>query len=133
MTVVEDTLEVVRGVGALKDKYRYSKLKAGDMRGMSIASRFRLGKKFGITEAQIAFDSIAPRFGDHKGKVEIEASIYSNGKSHGSVYNIKDLIEAVNDESPCSYVTIQFVVVRWNKKGTDADRKNTGEEFQFIN
>lgn len=87
---------------------------------------------YGMTEAQIAFDSIAPRFGDYKGKVEIEASIYSNGKSHGSVYNMNDLIEAVNDESPCSYVTIQFVIVRWDKKGTDADRKNTGEEFQFI-
>lgn len=125
--LLEEDTEIIIGIDALKDKWREAKLRAGDMRGLGHQNRFVLAKQFGISEMQVAFNSVAP----NNGKIEIEASLEIDGDYAGSVYTLNDLLDemaTVKDKAE-----IQLIKVKWNKQGTDADRSNVIKYFIYKN
>ncbi len=109
-------METITGVENLKDEWRKTKIKYGDLRGLS--NRFALSEKFGINPMQTYFYSAG---GNGKVRIEVWADIYTNGKGGFRNYSIKELVKEVTDITE-GEITIIFGYNKWNEHRTDSDQ-----------
>lgn len=118
-------METITGIKNLKDQFRKAKLMCGDLRGLK--NRFALSEKFNIAALHTYFYS-ARKIDE---RIELTADCYGlDGQGNVYAYTMQGLVEDMKDMS--GSFEVHLIALEWNKKRTDANRKEV-LQFNYSN